>query len=230
MPLHEFEDVDVVDADALTRKHVDSTSHPTNVFTAESGFAAAGLAPTQSHSGVGAESTTRANDPAKSVLRRDHPCYRDGLDERLVVRSRVVTTATGQRAPLLNEDGSVKMRADHYRCICTQEPWRVPLLFGMSLKLPKFKTTTLGRLRGITRYMRWSCSDRGGLHRKRCRNGSVCLRGFKAETVMLCGKRCTRVSWHGAMSWWNVRRRIFRETPIYGNLHPRMIVKTGGLA
>ena len=68
--------------------------------------------------------------------RRDHPCYRNGWDGRLIVRSKTVQDSAGQYVPLLNTDGSAKLRADHYRRILRHEPWRVPLLYGRHMRSP----------------------------------------------------------------------------------------------
>lgn len=76
-------------------------------------------------------------DTGDGVLRGDHPCYRSGLDSRLVVRSKVIEDAGGDRAALLNHDGTPKLRADHYVRVLTQEPWYVPVVFAQYTQTPK---------------------------------------------------------------------------------------------
>ena len=72
----------------------------------------------------------------KLLERGDHPCYREGRDPRLYIRSSSVKDE-GVFVPLRDREGQVMLRADHYREIRLTEPWKVPLLFGSLPAPPK---------------------------------------------------------------------------------------------
>ena len=71
-----------------------------------------------------------------SVQRGDHPCYRHGEDPKLYVRSRTLKE-DDQFVPLRDLQHQIITRADHYREICLDEPWKIPLLFGTLPRPPK---------------------------------------------------------------------------------------------
>ena len=76
-------------------------------------------------------------DAGDEQVRADHPCYRGGLDEKLFVRSKSIQDAKGDYVPLLNVDGTPKLRADHYVRVLTHEPWLVPVIFSGYTQTPK---------------------------------------------------------------------------------------------
>jgi hypothetical protein len=63
-------------------------------------------------------------DDNQIMRRGDHPCYRNGLDARLYVSSRVVKNGDNA-VPLRDTAGELIVRADHYREIRLHEPWLV---------------------------------------------------------------------------------------------------------
>ena len=73
----------------------------------------------------------------RAHTRFDHPCYRNGDDTRLCWRSKTIKTATGASCVLHDEEGNIASSADHYVEIRTQEPWRVPLIYGRFPKRPQ---------------------------------------------------------------------------------------------
>ena len=81
----------------------------------------------------------------KLLVRRDHPCYRDGLDSGLWWKSKTCTNANGVHQILLDEAGNIASSADHYREIRVAEPWRVPQIFGHIPQLPTELSTATAR-------------------------------------------------------------------------------------
>ena len=91
------------------------------------------FAASESNNGTLRKCQASSGDP---VVRGDHPCYRNGEDPALYVRSKLIKEGT-RFIPLRDQNGQIVLRADHYREICLREPWKVPLLFGNLPAPPK---------------------------------------------------------------------------------------------